>query len=118
MAEEQFQEKTEPATSKKKEEARQKGQVPRSKEISTVSIFLAFVAFFYFSGSWMVIKVAEILRETLSSGLTMNLGEGNIFIFFVTLLQRFLLIMAPLAITFVIVAIVANVLQGGWFFSS
>ena len=118
MAEEQFQEKTEPATSKRREEARLKGQIPRSKEISTVSILLAFVVFFYFSGSWMVMKVAEILRETLSSGLTMNLGEENIFIFFVTLLQSFLIIIAPIAITFVIVAIVANVLQGGLVFSS
>lgn len=118
MAEDQLQEKTEQATSKKREDARQKGQIPRSKEISTVSILLAFVAFFYFSGGWMVMKVAEIMRETLSSGLTMNLGEENIYILFVTRLQSFLLIMAPIAITFVIVAIVANVLQGGVVFSS
>lgn len=118
MAEDQLQEKTEQATSKKREDARQKGQIPRSKEISTVSILLAFVAFFYFSGGWMVMKVAEIMRETLSSGLTMNLGEENIYILFVTRLQSFLLIMAPIAITFVVVAIVANVLQGGVVFSS
>ena len=118
MAEDQLQEKTEQATSKKKEEARQKGQIPRSKEVSTVAILLSFVAFFYFSGGWMVMKVAGILRETLSSGLTMNLSEENMFMFFVTHLQSFLLIMAPIAITFVIVAIVANALQGGVVFSS
>ncbi len=118
MAEEQFQEKTEPATSKKKEEARQKGQVPRSKEISTVSSLLAFVAFFYVTGSWMIMKVVEVLRETLSSGLTMNLGEENIYFLFTTYLGKFLYIMAPIAITFVIVAIVTNVMQGGLVFSS
>lgn len=113
MAEEQFQEKTEPASSKKKEEAREKGQAPRSKEISTVSILLAFAAFFYVSGGWMIIKVAEVLRETLSSGLTMNFGEENVYLLFAAYLERFLYIMAPIAITLVIVSIVVNVVQGG-----
>ena len=38
MAEESFQEKTEQATPKRKEEAREKGQVARSTELSSVAI--------------------------------------------------------------------------------
>ena len=41
MAEESFQEKTEQATPKKREDARQKGQVARSNELSSVAILLA-----------------------------------------------------------------------------
>lgn len=41
MAEESFQEKTEQPTPKRREEARQKGQVARSNELSSVAILLA-----------------------------------------------------------------------------
>jgi flagellar biosynthetic protein FlhB len=118
MAEDHYQEKTEPATSRRREEARQKGQIPRSKEISFASIILGFIVFSYVSGGWMVMQVANILQETLSAGFKVNFNEENIFLLFVILLQKFLFIMAPIAITFVVMAIIANVLQGGIVFSS
>ena len=41
MAEESFQEKTEQATPKRREDARQKGQVARSSELTSVAILMA-----------------------------------------------------------------------------
>ncbi len=44
-------EKTEPATEKRREESREKGQVVKSREVTSVAVLLAGVVYFsYFSG--------------------------------------------------------------------
>ena len=53
MPESNGQEKTEKATGKKRQEARKKGQVAQSKEISSVMIMMTALGVFYFGGSWM-----------------------------------------------------------------
>ena len=50
MPENSGQEKTEQATPKRKAEARKKGQVAQSKEISSVMILMTATGFFYFAG--------------------------------------------------------------------
>ncbi len=66
MPENAGQEKTEKATPKRKEEARKKGQVAQSKEISSVMILMASMAFFYFAGSWMFWNLSEFITGSLS----------------------------------------------------
>ena len=53
MADGQDQEKTERATPKKKEEAREKGQIAQSREIPSVMVLLSALSVFYFAGGWM-----------------------------------------------------------------
>ena len=48
MPDENFQDKTEPATPKKKEDARKKGQVAKSKELSSIAILAAGVIYLFF----------------------------------------------------------------------
>ncbi len=50
MPENTGQERTEKATPKRKQEARKKGQVAQSKEISSAMILMVCMAFFYFGG--------------------------------------------------------------------
>ena len=55
MAETGGQERTEKATPKKKEDARKKGQVAISREVSSAMILLGSLGFFYFAGSSNVV---------------------------------------------------------------
>ena len=48
MAEDSFQEKTEQASPKKKEEARKKGQVSRSQELNSAIVMLTGLSVIYF----------------------------------------------------------------------
>ena len=48
MAEESFQEKTEKATPKRRQEAREKGNIPRSIEVNSAVILLIVSLFLYF----------------------------------------------------------------------
>ena len=67
MAETAGQEKTEKATSKKKEEARKKGQVAISKEISSATVLLASIGFFYFAGAWMFWNLSEVITRVFQN---------------------------------------------------
>ena len=55
MAEAAAQEKTEKATPRRRQDARKKGQVAQSKEISSVLILMTTMGVFYFAGSWIFI---------------------------------------------------------------
>ena len=61
MAETSGQEKTEPATPKKRQDARKKGQVAQSREISSAMILMVSLGFFYFAGSWMFLNLSELI---------------------------------------------------------
>jgi flagellar biosynthetic protein FlhB len=58
MAESAGQERTERATGKKREEARRKGQVAQSREISSAMILMTALGIFYFGGSWIFWNLA------------------------------------------------------------
>ena len=65
MAEnEQEQERTEEATSRRREEAREKGQVARSQELVSVGLLVACLIYFYFGTSGLL----QELMEMMSSG--------------------------------------------------
>ena len=60
MSENSGQEKTEPATAKKRQEARKKGQVAQSPEIPSVVILMAMLGVFYFVGASMLTNFSQL----------------------------------------------------------
>ncbi len=64
--EEQGQEKTEQPTEKRINDAREKGQVPRSKEFTTVIVLIASAVAMMFLGSNMVSSVAAVMEKSFS----------------------------------------------------
>ena len=80
MPESSGQEKTEPATPKKRQDARKKGQVAQSREISSAMILMVSLGFFYFAGSWMFLNLTEIVTGTyanLNSLRFANVGDAK-----------------------------------------
>jgi flagellar biosynthesis protein FlhB len=65
MADESFQEKTETATGKKREKAREEGQVVKSAEIASVSVLLVGISVMYMFGAYFYPKLEGVLREML-----------------------------------------------------
>ena len=65
MAEESDLEKTEPASSRRLEQAREEGQVPRSREIGAFLILVVSAAAFWFVGPWMMQRTTAIVRRGL-----------------------------------------------------
>ncbi|MGD9307457.1 MAG: EscU/YscU/HrcU family type III secretion system export apparatus switch protein, partial [Desulfobacterales bacterium] len=69
MAETSAQERTEKATPKRRQEARKKGQVAQSREISSVMILMTALGIFYFAGSWIFWNISGIF-----TGIYQNMG--------------------------------------------
>ena len=66
MAENDAQERTEQATPKRLEEARKKGQIPRSRDLSTAAVMLVGGAALYLLGGQITGQMAEMMRRSLS----------------------------------------------------
>ncbi|NMB46794.1 MAG: flagellar biosynthesis protein FlhB [Firmicutes bacterium] len=61
--------KTEPATPRRREEAREKGQVAKSQEFNTALILLAMSGLLAINGQWALGRMIGFTREVIGSGL-------------------------------------------------
>lgn len=112
------QEKTEEPSAKRLQEAREKGQVPRSQELTTVMVLMASAAAMFIVGEGLVQSLTDVMK------LTLNLERSMLFdvTAMTSLLWQAVKIMALdlgffLAIT-VVAALAAPAFIGGWNFSA
>jgi flagellar biosynthesis protein FlhB len=112
------QEKTEPATPKKRSEARGKGQVAASPEIpSSIILLFVFISFMMLGGYYKE-RLFRLFGDLFESGLNTELTSDNIMVLFSTWMQQLFLLVAPIFIIAVIVAVLANYAQFGWLFTT
>ncbi|MBR7792515.1 flagellar type III secretion system protein FlhB [Undibacterium sp. FT147W] len=118
MAEDSDLEKTEPASEKRLEQAREEGDVPRSRELSTCTILLAAGGALWAMGGTLV----QQLNKNLITGLTLereaafdfNLLIGKIGVNLLDVLLAF----SPVVLVLLLVALGSPLLIGGWLFSA
>jgi len=118
MSDDKNQEKTERATPKRRRDARKKGQVALSKEISSAFVLLVALVVFYFSGSWMFSKVILLMREAFQNIETLNLTSSSFQPFLINIINQFILIISPLVCAIMVMGIISNVVQTGFLFST
>jgi len=117
MAEDSDLEKTEQASSKRLESAREEGDVPRSRELATVTVlFTAGMVLLMMGG-----HLNQALKTSMIAGLTFDRAVAyDPMVLLVKIadgLSELLLAFAPFALILLFVAIAAPVLVGGWVFS-
>jgi flagellar biosynthetic protein FlhB len=117
MAEDSDAEKTEPASAKRLEQAREEGDVPRSREVATFTVLMASGAGLWMTGDGLVRQ----LNSALVSGLTLNqeqIFNADVLINRVLVdVVRVMVACLPLAVAVMIVALASPLLVGGWLFS-
>ena len=119
MPESAGQERTEKATGKKRADARKKGQVAQSREISSTMILMAALGVFYFGGSWMFWNLAALM-----TGVYQNIGTirftrvSDASAFSLEILYQFLTVLLPLLLPIAVVGLVANIMQVGFQFNT
>jgi flagellar biosynthetic protein FlhB len=115
MPETAGQERTEKATPKKKEEARKKGQVAISREVSSAMVLLASLGFFYFAGSWMFWHLSEVITRVFHNIGTLQFNTINdARVFSLELMSRLLVILTPFLLPLAVFGLAANILQVGF----
>lgn len=111
-------EKTEPATPKKKEDARRKGQVAQSRDVSTVVLLVAATLAL---SSPLGVRLAEMLRDTALRAwgglLVVPDSVPDYHALFLDVSLIVLLTLAPFAALFVVVGMAGNLVQIGWMLS-
>ncbi len=118
MAENDDQERTEQATSKRREEAREKGQVPRSQEVVSVGILIAGLLFFYFGGSTLLSKTMNVMTVGLREAGGADLTPNSTSIIITNYIFNGFGILFPLLVAVLVAALLGNVLQFGFMFST
>jgi flagellar biosynthetic protein FlhB len=107
-------EKTEEATPKKRQEARQKGQVAKSMELPAAFILFASFLSFYVSGSYMKTQITHVFRSVFYDYLLLDITSSNVMMLFQQLFVQSMLIITPIFLVTVVVAIFSNYLQIGF----
>jgi flagellar biosynthetic protein FlhB len=112
------QEKTERATPKRLEEARKKGQVPRSGELSMAAVCISASVAIYTLGRMAAGQFADFMHDSLSLRPEAALGEGGLWSALSTAGARTLLIVLPILGATFCAALAAPIAIGGWNFSA
>jgi flagellar biosynthetic protein FlhB len=118
MAEDSDLERTEPASARKLDQAREQGNVPRSRELATLAVLLASVGVIAVIGLFMFRGLSRVMQDTLSfdagdvaspAMMGRNLMDAG---------MDGMLLFLPMAVAVVVAAVAANVLISGWVFST
>ena len=110
-------EKTEPASPRRLEKAREEGDVPRSRELATCTILLGAGCGLWIYGERMVRELSSML----AGGLTLEREQAFDMSLLVAAssarVANVLIASAPVALLLLVVALASPLLIGGWLFS-
>jgi len=117
MAEDSDLERTEPASGRKIQKARDEGNVPRSRELSTFAVLMTTGVVLAMMGGFLIDTLRRMMHNSLDFGLadiattgmmTNNLGEAA---------YDAVLTVLPIAVVVLLAALISNVIVSGWNFS-
>ncbi len=109
--------KTEQATPKRTQDARKKGQVAKSREVSSALIMVACLTYFYFGTGGIIDRMMEVMKGSFHDLNRVELTVDALQLLVMTLLVKTLVIVLPLLLTLMAAGIVANLMQVGFIFS-
>jgi flagellar biosynthesis protein FlhB len=118
MAADSHLEKTEPASQRRLEKAREEGQIARSQELNTCAVLFGSGVLLYASASTLM----RDARQLLAGGLTLTreqmLDAHQLLPALFQLAWQALTALSPLLILVVVVVVVSQTGMGGWVFST
>lgn len=118
MPDQPNQERTEPATQRRKDDAREKGQVARSIEINSVLILIACLLFFIMNGNQMLMSLKALLIEYFKMAAYTHLTPDTIYVVLSDMILKSIRISAPFLVLMVLTGIMGNLIQFGFLFTT
>ncbi len=109
--------KTEKATPKKRDEARKKGQVAKSMEVTSAAILIAALVYFHFGANGMLLSIMELMKETFRTAGQTPISVNNIPGLLSEYVVKSFIILMPLLVILGVAGFLANFLQIGLKFS-
>lgn len=118
MAEESDLEKTEPASPRRLEKAREEGQVARSRELVTFVMLTTGLGCLWASGEMMAGHLGSALRNGLQFERASAFDASHMLVQAGSTILHALQALAPLLAAMLVAALVAPMLLGGWLLSA
>jgi flagellar biosynthetic protein FlhB len=118
MAEESDLERTEPASSRRLEQAREEGNVPHSRELAAFMVLAASAVAFWTLGHWMSAGIADVLRNGLHFPREAVFDVGLMRARTGDLAIAALIVVAPVFLAILAAVAATPFLMGGWVFST
>lgn len=112
------QEKTEQATTKRRQDAREKGQVAKSRELASVAVLGACLLYLYFDASVMASRLMDLMKMSFRTSGQMTLTIDTIQSLILERVFQVSLLLGPLLLIVFLAGFISNILQVGFLFSS
>jgi len=110
-------EKTEPASPRRLEKAREEGQVPRSPELSTFAVLLAAGSGLWLMGDHLTGKLRSLIKEGMQIPRDIGFDSSLLTERLLDQSSHALVAFAPFFILMIVAAVVAPMLLSGWLFT-
>jgi len=117
MAEESFQERTEPATGKRREEARSKGQVAKSMELNSAFVLVFGLLLLYLTGAHLVANLSDVAREMFANAGSYTLNHATVQNLMLRIIIKLAVTLGPVALGLMLTGIASNFAQVGPMFT-
>src|SRR5437868_8460630 len=117
MSEDSDLEKTEPASPRRLEKAREEGQVVRSRELGTFVMLMTGVAGLSTLGGQMAQRLDAVMRSGLGFDPDTAFDTSRMLSHMGEMVWEGLLALMPLMLLFAVAALVAPLMLGGWLFT-
>lgn len=108
------QEKTEQPTSKRLEESRKDGEIPRSRELTTAVLLITGALALFIYGGWMAGRASEVFAFNFSVTRGELLTVQSMFSHLKVSVLQALLVVVPFLLTLSAAAIISQIGIGGW----
>lgn len=119
MAEsESGQDKTEDPTDKRKRDAREKGEIARSKELNTVIVMIVGAAGLLAFGGSMAEMMMQLMRENFTISREALMEERSMSLMLMVSGKAALMSVTPLLVALTIAALIGPISLGGWLFAA
>jgi flagellar biosynthetic protein FlhB len=117
MAENTGLERTEPASVRRREQAREEGQVARSRELSTLALLLAGGGGLWFMGAGLTDRLSGLMRHGMQLDRALAFDTDLMLLRLKDSSVDVLLAFSPLLLLLVLAGIASALLLNGWLFS-
>jgi len=117
MAEEDKEARTERATPKRREEAREKGNVAQSPEVGSAMTLFFGLMFIYFAGSFISVRFRDFMRTTFVHYTSVEVTPASMQHMLVGIITRVAVMMVPVMLLLLLAVFVASFMQYGFLWS-
>jgi flagellar biosynthetic protein FlhB len=118
MAEtESGQERTEPASDKKRHDTRRKGSVAKSMDLNSAAGIMFGLLILSVGGSAIAIHLGDVARATFMNLSSIDLNPTSVQYYVKSSMTSFVVILLPVLLSFMLVGLISNIAQVGFLFT-